>query len=99
MSHKFLMHASTKGLKDLKCPSIYNGSSTKKKTDLIEMIIYRCMTGTLDKREIEDISNKEAKHILNKNKVSINLLPGYGHMGIRKKDIKPCVKEESYVSI
>ena len=39
------MHVSTKGLKDyLKCASIYNGSSTKKKTDLIEMIIYGCIT-------------------------------------------------------
>ena len=64
------MHVSTKGLKDyLKCESIYNGSSTKKKTDLIEMIIYGCITGVLNKKEIEHISNKEAKHILNKNKL------------------------------
>ena len=44
----FLMNVSTKGLKDyLECASIYKGTSTKKKTDLIQMIVYGCMTGLL----------------------------------------------------
>ena len=42
-----LMNVSTKGLKDyMKCASIYKGTSTKKKTNLIEMIVYGCITGT-----------------------------------------------------
>ena len=40
-----LMNVSTKGLKDyLECASIYKGTSPNKKTDLIEMIVYECMT-------------------------------------------------------
>ena len=59
----FLMNVSTKGLKDyLECASICKGTSPKKKTDLIEMIVYECMTETLNKNDLEDISNKEAKH-------------------------------------
>ena len=37
----FLMNVSAKGLRDyLECANIYKGTSPKKKTDLIEMIIY-----------------------------------------------------------
>ena len=54
-----LINVSTRGLKDyLECVSIYKGTSTKTKTDLIEMIVYRCMTGTLNKKDLEDISRK-----------------------------------------
>ena len=49
----FLMNMSTKGLKDyLECVSIYRGTSRKKKIDLIEMIVYGCMTGTLNKKDL-----------------------------------------------
>ena len=41
----FLMHVSGKALRDyLECANIYKGTSPKKKTDLIEMIIYGCIT-------------------------------------------------------
>ena len=70
---KFLMNVSTKGLKDyLECASIYKGTSPKKKTDLIEMIVYGCMTGTINKKDIEDISRNQVKQILNKNNITIN---------------------------
>ena len=37
----FLMNVSAKGLRDyLECANIYKGTSPKKNTDLIEMIIY-----------------------------------------------------------
>ena len=53
---KFLMNVSTKGLKDyLECASIYKVTSRKKKTGLIEMIVYWFMTGTLNKKDVEDI--------------------------------------------
>ena len=67
------MNVSTKGLKDyLECASIYKGASPKKKTDLIEMIVYGCMTGTINKKDIEDISIKQVKQMLNKNNITIN---------------------------
>ena len=96
----FLMNMSTKGLKDyLECASIYKGTSPKKKTDLIEMIVYGCMTGTLNKKDLEDISIKQAKQILNKNSITINSLPGHGNMGLKKKEIKPCVKEKTFIKV
>ena len=53
------MNVSSKRLKDyLECAPIYNGTSPKKKTDLIEMIVYGCMTGTLNKKDLQDISIK-----------------------------------------
>ena len=57
----FLMNVSAKALRDyLECANIYKGTSPKKKTDLIEKIIYGCITEKLDKKEIEDISIKQA---------------------------------------
>ena len=89
----FLINVSSNGLKIyLDCASIYKGTSPKKKTDVIEMIVYECMTGTLTKKDLEDISIKQAKQILNKNNITINLLPGHGNIALKKKEIKPCVK-------
>ena len=94
------MNVLSKGLKDyLSCVSIYNGASSKKKTDLIEMIVYGCMTGTLNKKYLEDISIKQAKQILNKNNITIDSMPGYGNMGLKKKEIKPCVKEKTFIKV
>ena len=71
------MNVSTKELKDyLECAPIYKGASPKKNTDLIEMIVYGCMTGTLNKKDLEDISTKQANQILNKNYITIDSLPG-----------------------
>ena len=50
----------------LEFANIYKGNSPKKKTDLIEMIVYGCITEKLNKKEIEDISTKQANQILNK---------------------------------
>ena len=56
------MNMSAKGLKDyLECASIYKGTSPKKKTDLIEMIVYGCMTGTLNKKIFRRHINKTSK--------------------------------------
>ena len=46
------------------------------------------MTGTLNKKDLEDMSIKQAKQILNKNNITIDSLPGYGNMGLKKKEIK-----------
>ena len=66
---------------------IYCGTSTKSKTDLIEMLIYGCICKKINKDEISDISNNKAKKILNENNISIKSLPGYGNAGIKKKDM------------
>ena len=80
------MNVSTKGLKYYsECASIYKGTSPKKKTDLIEMIVYGCMTGTLNKKDLKDKSIKQAKHILNKNNITINSRPGHANIGLKKK--------------
>ena len=56
------MNLSTKGLKDyLECASIYKGTSPIKKTDLTEMIVYGCMTGTLNKKRYRRHINKTTK--------------------------------------
>ena len=71
---KFLMNVSTKGLKDyLECVSIYQGTSPKKKADLIEMIAYGCMTGTLNNKDLEDTSINQANEILNKNYLGMGI--------------------------
>ena len=73
------MNVSSKELKDyLSAASIYNGTSTKKNTDLTEMIVYGCMTGTLNRKRLEGITIKDAKQILNKNNITIDSLPGMG---------------------
>ena len=96
----FLMNVSTKALKDyLECASIYKGTSPKKKTDLIEMIVYGCMSGTLNKKDLKNVTTKEAKQILNKNSITINSLPGHGNMGLKQKEIKSQIKEKTFIKV
>ena len=86
----FLMTVSNQGLRDyLKLANIYKGDAIKKKTDLIEMIIYGCITNKLSKEKIEDISAKHAQQILDKNRIILKSLPGYGNSGLMKKEMKP----------
>ena len=66
--------------------------SSKRKTDLIEMILYGCITDKLNKKVIEDISAKQANQILNKNKIIVKSLPGYGNVELKKNELKPYVK-------
>ena len=66
----------------------------KNKTKLIEMIVYGCITNKLNKEEIEDISIKHVKQILNKNGILIKSLPGYRNSGLKKKDIKTCTNKK-----
>ena len=63
------------------------------------MIIYGCITEQSDKKEIEDISMKQANQILNKNNITAKSLPGYQNAGLRKKEIKPYVKEKPFIKI
>ena len=73
-----LVNISTQALRDyLKSANIYKGDASKKKNDLIEMIVYGCITNKLNKEGIEDISTKQANQILNKSNISVKSLPGY----------------------
>ena len=69
----------------------------KKKTDLIEMIVYGCITEKLNKKGIEDISTKQANLILNKSNKTVKSLPGYGNASLKRKEIKPYVAKEKPV--
>ena len=53
------------------------------------MIVYGCMINKLSKEPIKDISLNRTHNILKEKDISIKSLPGYGNMGLRKKDIKP----------
>ena len=94
------MNFSSKGLKDyLIYASIYNGTSPKKKNNLIEMIVYGRMTETLNKKDLEDIKIKETKQIVNKNNITIDSLPRYGNMGLEQRKAKPYVKEKTFIKV
>ena len=91
----FLKDVSAEALRDyLECANIYKRNSPKKKTDFIEMTVYECITEKLNKKEIEDISTKQANLILNKSNITVKSLPGYGNASLKRKEIKPYVAKE-----
>ena len=77
----------------------FKGNSSKKKTDLIEMIVYGWITDKLNNEGIEDISWKQTNQISNKSNITVKSLPGYGNAELKKKDIKPYVKEKPFFKI
>ena len=92
----FLNQVSSSALrKYLGAAEVYDGNANKKKSDLIEMIVYGCMNGKLKNKIVEDISFKRALTILKEYNVTIKSLPGYGNMGLRKKDIKAFKENKS----
>ena len=55
-----LMNISGEALQNcLDMANIYSGKSTKKKTQLVEMVIYGCITNTINRASIKDISTRE----------------------------------------
>ena len=67
----------------------------KKKSDLIEMIVYGCINGKIKNKKIDDISFSRANTTLREHNISIKVLPRHGNMGLKKKDIKPYVENKS----
>ena len=93
---KFLNQVSSSALrKYLGAAEVYDGNANKKKSDLIEMIVYGCMNGKLKNKVVDEISVKRAYTILRENNINFKSLPGYGNMGLRKKNIKPYVENKS----
>ena len=92
----FLNRVSSSALRAyLVLAEVHDGNANKKKSDLIEMIVYGCMNGKLKNKVVDEISVKRAYTILRENNINFKSLPGYGNMGLRKKDIEPYVENES----
>ena len=88
-----LMNISSDSLRDyLECGKTYKGASSKKKTDLPEMIVYGHVINKINKMNAEDISKKEGHQILKQNNIIVKSLPGYSNMGLKKKPV--CSNEE-----
>ena len=94
------MNISSEALRDyLECGKIYKVASSKKKTDLVEMIVYGHFINKINKISVEDISKKEANQILRQNKILAKSLSGYGNIGLRKKEIVTCANTERSIKI
>ena len=61
----------------------------RKKTDLIEMIVYGCIINKWSNELVKD----KAMSILKEKDILVKSLTGYGNLGLKKKDIKPYVSE------
>ena len=95
-----LMNISSESLRCyLECGKIYKGTSSKKKTDLVEMIVYGCITDKINKMGLQEITKKEANQILNANKIKKKTLPGYGNIGLKRKEIIACTNSEISIKI
>ena len=82
----FLNEVSSRALRAyLGLAELYDDTANKKKSDLIEMIVYGCMNGKLKNKVVDEISVKKTYTILRENNIIIKSLPGYGNMGLRKK--------------
>ena len=93
---KFLNEVSSSALRNyLGASEVYDDQPNKKKSDLIEMIVYGCMNGKLKNKIVEDMSFNRAITILREHKIIIKSLPGKDNMALRKKDIKPYVENKS----
>ena len=58
----------------LELANVYKSNSSKKKTDLVEMIVYGHMNDKISKFDIKDISIDTAKKILSDNSISIKII-------------------------
>ena len=89
---KFLNKVSSSALRRyLGLAEVHDGNAKKKKSDLIETIVYGCMNGKLKNKIVKDISCNRAITVLREHKISIKSLPGHGNIGLKKKYIKPYV--------
>ena len=89
----FLSEASSQSLGYyLKLANIYDGNSNKKKKQLDWNDYVWFMNGKSKNKIIEGISINKTHGILKEYDIIIKSLPGYGELGLRKKDIKAYVE-------
>ena len=94
------MNISSDALRDyLERGQIYKGTSSKKKTDLVEMIVYGHITDKINKMRMEAISKKETNQILRSNKILVKSLPGYGNIELKRKEIVASDNKECSMKI
>ena len=80
-----LMNVSIEALENyLEMANIYSGKSAKKRTHLVEMVIYGCITNTIVKANINDIPTKELNRLLKEHKILVKSLPGHGNKRLKK---------------
>ena len=53
------------------------------------------MNGKLRNKAVDEISVKNAYTILLESNINVKSLPGYGNIGLKKKDIKPYIENKS----
>ena len=96
-----LMNMSNEALEGyLKLARIYESNSSKKKTDLIEMIVYRHINNKINKKCITDISHVDVDKILKEHGINIKSLPEHGNVGLKRKEILENVyNEKSSINI
>ena len=83
----------------LQCRKIYNRTSSKKKTELIEISGYGHNTDIISKMGLQDITKEEANQTLNKNKIKIKTLSGYVKMELKSKEILACTNNEPSIKL
>ena len=71
----------------------------KRKRNLLKWLFMDVWLEHWIKKDLEDIKIKEAKQTLNKNNITRDSLPGYGNMGLKKKEIKPYAKEKLFIKV
>ena len=54
----------------LKHANIYGSNSNKKKADLVEMIVYGCITNQISKEPIKDITSNKVNNILKQKNIN-----------------------------
>ena len=82
------MNITTKALTDyLECARIYKRASSNKKTDLVEMIVYRHITNEINKMNHVDISKNECSQVLKQNKINVRSLPRHDNVNRKRKEI------------
>ena len=95
-----LMSMSSESLRSyLELANIYKGISPKKKTNLVEMIVFGCITNKINKHDIKDISTKETNEILSEHKIKTKSLPGHGNAGLKKKEILEYASNELSIKV
>ena len=86
----FLNDASSQSLRSyLRLPNVYDGNANKKKSFLIKMIVCGCMNYKLKNSTIDQMSINKSRSILKEKNISTKSLPGYGNLGLKKREIKP----------
>ena len=83
----------------LECTNTYKADSPKKKTDVIEKIVYGCITNKLNQEIMEVVSTKQANQILSKNQIIVKSLSGYRNAELKKIETKPYVKEKPFIKV